>query len=463
MIDSTVSTSRLPPALVVGAHYDTFLQRALGRFFDRATLETEAVPSPSSDGRLAIEPTDDPGALSVRWFGNRYVLRVPGQRPFTPHEVRFARAIGAVLAARYRAILSPQVMVERSDLFRGAIEDRYVGAFFADAPYTLRGDDVPVDRVAEVIEIMRVAALSSYENQAISTGVLLIDDEHGAADRYDAEREWPRYSEQLTSIKSFFRLADGLRTLFLVARDGRLLDIVDVARWAEQAAGGRELEVPCAQAYAAHARATLGGKHVCVVLSPGHEIKVFAAGAQIFTFRNADWHLLDLQAKYVMWEAAVGNPSLARRLFQTALDLSDARQGALFVVLRRPLDSISELVAAPERLDMELVGQHSAASPPSRRHLLHVLAGRTVIELDPSVLSALATLDGATVTDREGTLLAAGAILRHPLTSEAAKPTGITEGARTTAALAASRFGPVLKVSEDGMITFYDCGRVWDI
>ena len=29
--------------------------------------------------------------------------------------------------------------------------------------------------------------------------------------------------------------------------------------------------------------------------------------------------------------------------------------------------------------------------------------------------------------------------------------------------MAASRFGPVLKVSEDGVITFFDRGRVWDI
>jgi hypothetical protein len=39
----------------------------------------------------------------------------------------------------------------------------------------------------------------------------------------------------------------------------------------------------------------------------------------------------------------------------------------------------------------------------------------------------------------------------------------VVEGARTTAAMAASRFGPVLKVSEDGVITFFDRERVWDI
>jgi hypothetical protein len=66
----------LPPALAVGAQYDSLLQSALTQFFERATLETEAVPSPSSDGRLAIEPTGDPAALSVRWFGTP--LHPPG-------------------------------------------------------------------------------------------------------------------------------------------------------------------------------------------------------------------------------------------------------------------------------------------------------------------------------------------------------------------------------------------------
>jgi DNA integrity scanning protein DisA with diadenylate cyclase activity len=98
----------------------------------------------------------------------------------------------------------------------------------------------------------------------------------------------------------------------------------------------------------------------------------------------------------------------------------------------------------------------------SRGGVLYLLAGRTVTELDLSVLSTLASLDGAIVVDREGRLLAAGAILRHPA-SEQLEIGGIIEGARTTAAMAASKFGPVLKVSEDGEITFYDRERVWDI
>ena len=85
---------------------------------------------------------------------------------------------------------------------------------------------------------------------------------------------------------------------------------------------------------------------------------------------------------------------------------------------------------------------------------------RSITELEPTILAALASLDGATVTDVNGHLIAAGAILRHA--HEPGIDTAI-EGARTTAAMTASRYGPVLKVSEDGLISFYDNHKIWDI
>ena len=318
----------LPPVFAASALYDSLLQAALRQFFSRATFETEPIPSLSSDGRLAIEPTSDPSVLTIRWFGSRHVLHVPSRRPFTAHEVRLARAIGAVLAARYRAIFDPTQMLERGDLFRGAIEDRYVGAFL-DASY---GNSSPgrADLIATAIEVLRVAALSSYENRAISSGVLVLDsDDDPVGKRHPSPEEAYRYSQALTGIKSFYRLCDGLQTLFLVNRSGVVLDIVEVERYARPG----ELEVPCPTAYRPHALATARNRSICVVLSPSHEIKVFAEGVQVFSFRNARWHLADLQAKYEMWASAVGNAALAERLFQTAFDLADSREGALFVVL----------------------------------------------------------------------------------------------------------------------------------
>lgn len=446
----------LPPVFAASALYDSLLQAALRQFFDRATFETEPIPSLSSDGRLAIEPTHDPSVLSVRWFGSRHVLHVPARRPFTGHEVRLARAIGAVLAARYRAIFDPKQMLERGDLFRGAIEDRYVGALLDLVSY---GDpsQTRADLVATAIEVLRVAALSSYENRSISSGVLLLEgDEDPVRPRDRIPGGAYQYTQALTGIKSFYRLCDGLRTLFLVSRAGSVLDIVEVGRYAKSAT----LEVPCPVAYRSHALATLGNRNIAIVLSPTHEIKVFAEGTQVFSFRNARWHLLDIQAKYEMWAEAVGNRALAERLFQTALDLADSREGALFVVLRDAAASLPLLVAPGDQLDQM---RFSTSDVPTRAQLMHMLRGRSATDLDPAVLEGLARTDGATVMDGSGRLLAIGAILLHPEPVEPHSNLAV-EGARTTAAMAAGRHGAVLKVSEDGLITFYDHQeRVWDI
>lgn len=445
----------LPPVFAASALYDSLLQAALRQFFGRATFETEPIPSLSSDGRLAIEPTHDPSVLTIRWFGSRHVLHVPDKRPFTNHEVRLARAIGTVLAARYRAIFDPKQMLERGELFRGSIEDRYVAAFLDSA--ALPGKPPRVDLIATAIEVLRVAALSSYENRAISSGVLVLDsDDDPVRPRHVAPDQLYGYSQALTAIKSFYRLSDGMETVFLVNGNGQVLDIVEVARYAEPVS----LTVPSAVRYRQHALATSGNGLICIVLSPSHEIKVFAEGVQTFSFRNARWHLLDLQAKYEMWQAAIENAVLGERLFQTAIDLADSREGALFVVLRDPVASLSQLVAPADQLDLV---RHTGGSVPTRGQLMHMLRGRSVQELDRAVFRGLARTDGATVLDRTGRLLAVGAILLHTEPPEPHSNLAV-EGARTTAAMAAGRYGAVLKVSEDGLITFYDQQeRIWDI
>ena len=439
------------------ALYDSMLQRALQQFFSRAAIETEVVPGQAGASEMAIEPTSDALAIVVTWFEFRHTLRVSEERPFTPDEVRFAHAIVSVLDARYRAVFDPALMAQRLDLFRGVIEDRYVGAFLEDVPYRIENVASRADVIAKAIEVLRVAALSRYENRAISSGVLLLDSTADPA--RGACRVTPHldYAEGLTTVKSFYRLSDGLHTAFLVSRDGKVLDIVEVDEWDVRADVPGTLATPVAAPYMAHARATAGNRHICIILTPSHEIRVFAEGTQVFTFRNASWHLLDVRAKYGMWQRSVGNDALARLLFQTALDLADKRQGALFVVLREGREGLDRLVAPADRLDLPHDHEPSDGVI-DRRDLLHFAAGRIATDLSPDVFRALATMDGAIVMDAKGTLLAAGAILLH------SGPASVEiEGARTAAAFSAAEYGPVLKVSEDGHMSCVDRGRRWEI
>ena len=220
--------------------------------------------------------------------------------------------------------------------------------------------------------------------------------------------------------------------------------------------------VPCAAPYQAHARATLGLGHVCAVLSPSREIKVFADGAEIFAFRGGAWHLLDIAAKYDVWaDGRRQSPACRPAVPDGARPGRRARGRA---VRPAPGSVVRRAAGGARRTGSIFPSRPTRRSTdgPSRRDLLHLLEGRTATDLDPTVFAALASLDGAIVVDPSGRLLAAGAILRHPQSVDM-EFGGVIEGARTTAAMAASRLGPVLKVSEDGIITFFDQERVWDI
>ena len=84
------------------------------------------------------------------------------------------------------------------------------------------------------------------------------------------------------------------------------------------------------------------------------------------------------------------------------------------------------------------------------------------LDVPVSVLETIARIDGAIVLDQDSNLLAFGAILRHRDLADL-HPENI-EGGRTTAAVAASEFGKVLRISEDGLISFFQNGKcVWDI
>jgi hypothetical protein len=109
-------------------------------------------------------------------------------------------------------------------------------------------------------------------------------------------------------------------------------------------------------------------------------------------------------------------------------------------------------VAADDLLESDSAG----ATGKGRIHYL--LRHRSVLDIDVSVLQSVARVDGGIVMDRSGRLLAFGAILRSATGTFAAQ-----DGGRTTAAVNSSRFGPVLKISEDGVVAFFRAGeRVWE-
>ncbi len=438
------------------AGYRQLLEQGVQYF--NPTAAVEAVEVVTSDDSPFVCVASPNGALEFEWLGCRYRVENP-RRNFTDDQVRIIESIGRVLSVRHRLFLHPALAAAGAPLFRGLLEDRYVSAFLDSSHYRdpERAASAP-DRIADAMEVLRLCALATYENRRISTGVILFGSQPDACHERPGLPEGAlRYSSHLTSTRSFYRLSDGLKTLALVNRDGLLVELVDVEDWA---APFRNLDLPApvsAARYEFHSRATLCGGHICMILTPHGEIKVFAGGSQVFTFRDGRWQLANTAECYQRWRETMPNEAIAERLFRVALNLAEERRGALFVVLDD--SSLVDRVVSPGdllRMDPAQMADESFV----RRRFHYLLRDRDALRLSPSVIETVARIDGAIVLDQEANLLSFGAILGNSVAGAAIAG----EGSRTAAAVAASHFGAVLKVSEDGAISCYRGGQcLWEL
>jgi len=454
---STIGEFREHRIRLVSRLYIDLLENGIRYFFPGATLQRNFERPGDMPDLLGEVP--GAGHLEFQWAGNGYSLGANSK--LSEQEHRLIRSIGMVLSARYELLTNASLAAQSFNLFRGLPEDRFVSAFLDPGPH-ISAEAVAglPDRVADAIEVLRTSSMSTYENRRISTGVLLFGSmpDPGHVPPH-TPRGALRYSHQLTAIRSFHRLCDGLRTLALVDQDGLLADLIDVQAWTEPC---REmpLAVPPTARYANHARATLSGDHICLILSPNGEIRIYSGGVPVFRFMDGRWRLVDARHRYTLWRNAVANADLAERLFSVALNLAESRRGALFVVLDKT-ESASALVSQADLLQYV---DHAGLQPgvTSKEQLHYLLRDRSVLDVPANVLENIARIDGAVVLSGEGNLLAFGAILHHQSRQDVLNRT--VEGGRTTAAIAASHFGTVLKISEDGLISMYRDGQcLWEM
>src|ERR1700691_4903171 len=136
-----------------------------------------------------------------------------------------------------------------------------------------------------------------------------------------------------------------------------------------------------------------GGGHICLVLTPNGEIKIFGEGVQLFNFFDGRWHLTDSVAKYEAWEAAIGRKDLAARLFSTGLNLAEHRRGGMFVVLE-DVRHARQIVSALDLLETER-GERGGA----KNRLHYLLRKSRAIDLSSAVLENIAQVGGSLALD----------------------------------------------------------------
>jgi hypothetical protein len=182
-------------------------------------------------------------------------------------------------------------------------------------------------------------------------------------------------------------------------------------------------------------------------LTRNGEILIFAGKSLVFAKRRGVWHLFSRDA--LLKRMSLRNcfsKRLCRAVFQTCLDISFAKTGGGIVLVKRQ--------EYEQLLSTQIISQSDflSASNPKSRCLNTIIAGQPFHALDRHLRHDIAAIDGATILDYHGVVIAAGAIVRL---AGAGSQDG---GARKAAAKTMSRFGLAIKVSSDGEISGFKSG-----
>jgi hypothetical protein len=320
--------------------------------------------------------------------------------------------------------------------------------------------DILAKTVAKVHRYLESLASHRVEGKEVSHGVII-------APPPKAPMSWKigKYPDDFQTLKRTALLADGLRAALWISPSGEAVgwltakSLGKTKRRADYAAGPfGSLGFP------AEASASLCG--LSLALRKNGSIVIFAKGQPLFIWRSGKWRGLlwdSLQRVIKKQYGAIGETML-----NAAVILSTMGQSGVLGLVENVPDGLHE----KDRVDIarQRIGQFAMhqdrgkvikGPPPASEKgiydiypewLFHALLhSDKVISLGPSTLAMLASIDGATLINRKGRLLAYGAII-------SSRPRG-SEGARSAAALELSNEGFVIKVSADGPIALYEGGR----
>ncbi len=180
-----------------------------------------------------------------------------------------------------------------------------------------------------------------------------------------------------------------------------------------------------------------------VNVTAASELEILTCPDKILVWRTGNWSLFDPDIFRCFLEGHLDGKEM-ESLILAVYTLSKSRLGTIILISGENVLTSSDLkkgaVGGKDLLSRLIVGIHKGKSISDLKH--------------SGDLINLLSSDGMTLFNGEGKLIDAGIIINTCVI-----PDLVTGGGRTTAATAASMFGKVIKVSEDGPIELYERGR----
>lgn len=181
-----------------------------------------------------------------------------------------------------------------------------------------------------------------------------------------------------------------------------------------------------------------------VTVNEASEIEVLNSPATLLVRRKGAWAIFDPDIFRSFLAGSVDAESIDELLW-TVYALSKERHGTVILIYNKGARKLALLKKGS-------VG----GDDPIGRLLISRVQKRSIADLKKAgILLRILSADGMTVFNKSGRLMESGFIFDTSYAREV-----VTGGGRTTAASAASYFGKVIKVSQDGPIELYQDGRL---
>ncbi len=361
--------------------------------------------------------------------------------PFTRSEEVFCRELLTAFSALYSGFRQEGYAAHFRTALLASIMDITVAR-------SLRGDRGKVFwPIQQLIQLLKNLSYQRYEGKPATTGFIVHRTTQPALRKLFRERQHTVIPvEPAQGVTSAFfanplayRFVDGTNLFYLaniqmqvtgIVRTASSVVYTDVERLTQ-----REIF-----SLVRHA----GSGAFAVLVNDSSEIEVMINPDKLLVRRKGLWAIFDPDIFRSFLAADIVDGAIDDLLW-TVYALSKTRTGTVILIHGGSARQLAKLKKGS-------VG----GDDPIGRLLIGRVKGRTVSELKQAgTLLRILSADGMTVFDKAGKLVETGFIID---TSHAREV--VIGGGRTTAATAASYFGKVIKVSQDGPIELYQDGRL---
>lgn len=361
--------------------------------------------------------------------------------PFTKTEVMFCQELLTAFSSLYSGFKLEGYAAHFRTALLASIMDITVARF-------LRGDrNKGFWPIQQLLQLLKNLSYQRYEGKPATTGFLVHRTTEPALRKTLKDRQHiliplqPHQSISPTFLDNplAYRFIDGNNLFFIATIQMQVVGVLRTSGTSFQT----DIERLTQRELFALVRRS-GSGAFAITVNEASEIEVLISPAKLLIRRKGVWVIFDPDIFRSFLADSIENEAIDDLLW-TIYAVSKQRHGTVILIH----------AGTPRHLTTLKKGSVGGDDPIGRL-LISQVKGQTIAELKQSgILLRILSSDGMTVLDNRGKLLEAGFIID---TSHAREM--VTGGGRTTAAIAASFFGKVIKVSQDGPIELYQNGKL---